>query len=86
MKQDVQVLIMVVCDQEPDKIPDAKEMKQIRQSLLGIDGVVETYVAPSTPEIVAFAKWDESEIPKKVDAIKKISGVKRVDTKILVSV
>lgn len=85
MKQDVQVLIMVVCDQEPDKIPNAKEMSQIRKSLSAIEGVVETYVAPSTPEIVAFAAWDESEIPQKVAAIKKIDGVKKVETKILVS-
>lgn len=86
MKKDVEVLVIIICDQEPDNVPTAKDVSRIKKTITQMDGIKETYLAPKLTgsDIVAIASWDESDIPEKVLKIKAIEGVKKVDTKILV--
>ena len=84
MKKHVQVLVIVECDQHPDQIPDPKVMMRVRKIIAEKEGVIETYLAPNTADIGALAEWEEVKIPIMVAEIKKIDGVKEVETRILV--
>ena len=85
MKKDVEVLIVVVCDQHPDEVPDSRIMLNVRREIAELEGVIETYLAPNTADIGALALWEEEKIPLMVAEIKKIDGVNKVETRILVS-
>ena len=69
-------------------IPDEKDVLRIRGQLEEVDGINETLVSPKSKsaDIIAFASWEESEIESKVQEIKRIDGVKNVETKILMPV
>lgn len=86
MKKDVEVLVIIICDQQPEEIPEDKDIARVRQAVANVSGVKETYLAPNTADIAALASWEEAEIPEKVSEIKEIPGVKKVETKILVPV
>lgn len=86
MKKDVEVFIVVVCDQEPNKILDSKLLASVRNSIAKIEGVIETYLSPNTADIGALASWEEEKIPVMVEEISNIHGVKSIETKILSAV
>lgn len=85
MNKDVEVWVIVICDQYPNQIPDVKVMSRVRKIIAEMKGVIETYLAPNTADVGALASWKEEEIPLMVTEIKKIDGVNQVETKILVS-
>lgn len=84
MQQDVEVLIVVICEQNPDSPPDPILIQFVRDAIEKIDGIRETYLAPATADIGALAKWDENEIPNFKELILKIDGVTEVKITILV--
>jgi len=81
---DVEVLIVVECDQTPEAPPSPELLARIRESIQDMDGVIETYLALSSSDIGALASWEESKIPQYVKIIRELEGVKNVEAKILV--
>ena len=86
MKKDVEVFIIVVCDQEPDKAPNPKLITSVRNQIEKINRIIETSLSPVTADIGAFASWEEEKIPLMVEEIKKIHGVNKVEFKILIPI
>lgn len=84
MKKDVEVFIIVVCDQEPNKAPSSKLITSVRNQIEKINGIIDTSLSVRTADIGASAVLEEGDIPSMVEEIKKINGVDKVDTKILI--
>ena len=84
MKKDVEVFIIVVCDQEPNKAPSPTLIISVRHQIEKINGIIDTSLSVRTADIGASALLEEGDIPSMVEEIKKINGVVKVDTKILI--
>lgn len=86
MKKDVEVFIVVICDQKPDKAPSPELIIKVRNAIEKINGITETSLSRRTDEIGAFALLEEDKIPLMIEEIKNTHGVNKVDFKILVPI
>jgi len=86
MKKDVEVFIIVICDQEPNKAPSPELVSSVRKQIEKIDGILDTSLDIITADIGASALLEEEKIPQMVAEIKQIDGVDKVETKILVPI
>jgi hypothetical protein len=83
MTEDVQVLVTIICDE--GKIPSDTEIRRIINDISAVEGIVEVFLAPKSPEIVAIAKWEASHISTMEKIIEDIPGVQTARSEILVS-
>lgn len=81
---DVEVLIVVRCENDPNGPPDPKLLSSVRTAVKKIEGVQEVYSSSNTADIAARAIWEESKIPSFQVEIKAIKGVTEVMITILV--
>lgn len=88
MKKDLQILVIIVCDKNPQQIPNEKDVSRIKKEIEAMEGINEIFVSPKSMSVdmIAFASWEESEIGSKVDKIRELDGVRNVEIKILVPV
>lgn len=88
MANHVEVFLSIICDEETVKAQKLQACTRIQRSLSQIKGIKETYLTgqKDIADITAFAQWDESEIPIKLEEIREIKGIKKVDAKILVPI
>jgi hypothetical protein len=86
----VEVYLTILCNIREGHILNGsqiiEEFKRIQNSIKRIEGIKHAYLILKyeVADITAFAEWRESEIDNKLDEIRKIPGIKSVESKRLV--
>ncbi len=83
LEQDVEVLIVVRCDQNPNDPPDPKLLQSVSNSVKELAGVKEVYLSNNNYDIAAHAMLEGSKIISLEAQLMEIDGVTKVTITIL---
>lgn len=83
MPEDVEVFIVVKCDNDPDEFPSRELLITVSNKIKKIPGVDELYFTKRLGDIIVIASWERCDIEKYEDEISQIDGVNTVKSKIL---
>ncbi len=82
-----EVLVLIICDETVERQQKYEACTLIEKRVQRIRGIESTsYTGNDDADITAFANWERNEIPNCVEELKKIDGIKKITTKILVPV
>ena len=84
MPEDVEVFIVVKCENDPDEYPSRELLIRVSKKIRKIPGVGKLYFTKRLGDIIAIASWERCDISKYEKEISQIDGVNTVKSKILV--